>query len=329
MKRTARLFLLTLLLLAACRTEEGTGLPEKGRTPALVTLSDGSLFAVCETPRSGLAASVSTDGGKHWNTRTPEALRGLSYPCLLATDDALWLLALDGKRPAEEVPWNPSGITPGFLPKLCLLRSRDGGQTWISEGAPVLKVDLKKGERLAPGPGRGIIMADGTLVFPVQRIDPTAGRPRIPSYKNGVHTAGHASAAGVMVSEDGGASWQIRGLAKDGTTEAQVIEPCPGVLMLSMRDNAPTGRAVYTSADKGRNWDRYVADGMLSDSGCQASLPPPLPSTSWAWVSSSAPPPPAPRSTTPRSTPPSPPSCWTLRARSSPAASTAPRTRWT
>ena len=272
MRSSARLFLLTLLSLAACRAQLGTALPEKGRTPALVTCSDGSLFAVCETPSSGLAASVSADGGKHRNTTYPEALRGLSYPCLLTSGEELWLLALDGKRPAGEIPWNPSGISGAFLPELRLLHSSDGGVSWISEGAPTLQVELKEGDRLAPGPGRGISMADGTLIFPVQRIDPAAGRPGIPSYQEGVHTAGDASAAGVMVSEDGGATWQIHGWAKSGTTESQVVESSPGVLMLSMRDNAPTGRAVYVSTDKGQVWHRYVADGMLSDSGCQASL---------------------------------------------------------
>ena len=117
-------------------------------------------------------------------------------------------------------------------------------------------------------------MADRTLVFPVQRIDLAGDLQALTTYNrnNGVQTASPAAKAGVMVSEDGGITWQIRGWAKDGTTESQVAETAPGTLMLSLRDNARTGRAIYTSTDKGLTWDRFEADGMLSDPVCSGSL---------------------------------------------------------
>ncbi len=64
---------------------------------------------------------------------------------------------------------------------------------------------------LLQGPGRGITMMDGTLVFPIQFIDST----RIPN-------------AGIMFSKDRGETWKIHNPARSNTTEAQVAEVEPG-----------------------------------------------------------------------------------------------------
>lgn len=73
---------------------------------------------------------------------------------------------------------------------------------------------------LLQGPGRGITMEDGTLVFPIQYID----AKRVPN-------------AGIMYSKDRGNTWKINNYARTNTTESQVAEIEPGVLMLNMRDN--------------------------------------------------------------------------------------------
>ena len=69
-------------------------------------------------------------------------------------------------------------------------------------------------------------MSDGTLVFPTQFIDST----RIPN-------------AGIMYSKDQGKTWKMHNMARTNTTEAQVVEIEPGVLMLNMRDNRGGSRA--------------------------------------------------------------------------------------
>ena len=89
------------------------------------------------------------------------------------------------------------------------------------------------------GPGRGITMQDGTLVFPIQFIDAT----RVPN-------------AGVMYSKDRGQTWHLHNLARTNTTEAQVVEVEPGVLMLNMRDNRGGSRAVAVTKRPGQDLDR-------------------------------------------------------------------------
>ena len=96
-------------------------------------------------------------------------------------------------------------------------------------------------------------MRDGTLVFPIQYIDST----RVPN-------------AGVMYSPDHGRTWRTHRFAKSNTTESQVAEPAPGVLMLNMRDNRRTGRAVFTTRDLGRTWTEHVSSGALREPVCMA-----------------------------------------------------------
>lgn len=75
-----------------------------------------------------------------------------------------------------------------------------------------------------------------------------------------------------MYSRDRGATWQVHEYAKINTTESQVVEVSPGVLMLNMRDNRKTGRAVYVTSDFGRTWEPHPSDGQLACPVCMASI---------------------------------------------------------
>ena len=109
---------------------------------------------------------------------------------------------------------------------------------------------------LLQGPGRGITMQDGTLVFPIQFIDST----RVPN-------------AGIMYSKDRGETWKIHNYARTNTTEAQVAEVEPGVLMLNMRDNRGGSRAVSTTKDLGKTWTEHPSSRKaLQEPVCMASL---------------------------------------------------------
>ena len=107
------------------------------------------------------------------------------------------------------------------------------------------------------GPGRGITMDDGTLVVPFQHQEPEPER---------------TPAAGIMYSTDRGLTWHVHEYAKINTTESQVAEIAPGELMLNMRDNRKTGRAVYVTKDMGRTWTPHESDGQLVEPVCMASL---------------------------------------------------------
>lgn len=49
----------------------------------------------------------------------------------------------------------------------------------------------------------------------------------------------------------------MHNMARTNTTEAQVVEIEPGVLMLNMRDNRGGSRAVAITKDLGKTWTEH------------------------------------------------------------------------
>ncbi len=236
-----------------------------GFVPALVTGADGALVAVYETP-GGLRVGRSADGGRHWKSFAPEELQGLRYPCLLT--DGADILLFAASAPGAEDPLCPAGMAD---PQMRMLRSCDGGVSWTAEA---LEMEAPEGVWIVSSPGRGIALSDGTLALPIQFLDPSKDLRAMSTYNSaeGVQTASGATAGGILVSRDHGRTWKAGARAKDGTTEGALAETGEGRLMLSLRDNARTGRAIYISDDQGDSWARGIADGMLSDPVCQGSL---------------------------------------------------------
>ena len=76
-----------------------------------------------------------------------------------------------------------------------------------------------------------------------------------------------------MYSKDRGQTWHISRPARSNTTEAQVAEVSPGVLMLNMRDNRGGSRAVSTTRDLGATWVEHPSNrSALIEPVCMASL---------------------------------------------------------
>lgn len=74
-------------------------------------------------------------------------------------------------------------------------------------------------------------------------------------------------------SKDRGKTWNIHNLARTNTTEAQVVEIEPGVLMLNMRDNRGGSRAVAITEDLGKTWTEHESSRKaLQEPVCMASL---------------------------------------------------------
>ncbi|NCU04066.1 MAG: exo-alpha-sialidase, partial [Chitinophagaceae bacterium] len=112
------------------------------------------------------------------------------------------------------------------------------------------------------GPGNGIAMQNGTLVFPSQYWDETTK----PSSVGIPHSS-------IIYSNDHGKTWKSGVGAKSNTTEAQVVETTPGTLMLNMRDNRGRYRSVATTTDMGQTWTEHATSyEALPDPVCQASF---------------------------------------------------------
>jgi len=148
------------------------------------------------------------------------------------------------------------GMDLNHTAQLVLAKSDDDGKTWSAPINITSQVKDPSWYFLLQGPGRGITMSDGTLVFASQYIDST----RVPN-------------AGIIYSKDHGKTWKISTLARTNTTEAQVAEVKPGELMLNMRDNRGGSRAVATTKDMGATWTEHPSSrSALIEPVCMASL---------------------------------------------------------
>ncbi len=250
------------------------------RIPGLVTTNQGTLLGVYDVRYNNSAdlqehidigLSRSTDGGKTWEKMRipvsfgetgglPKGQNGVGDPAILVDTktNCVWIVAAWTHGIGGQRAWTASGqgMDMNHTAQLVLAKSEDDGKTWSEPMNITEQLKDSSWYFLLQGPGRGICMEDGTLVFAMQYI----GADRIPN-------------AGIMYSKDGGKTWKHHHHARTNTTEAQVAELEPGVLMLNMRDNRGGSRAVAVTEDLGDTWTEHPSSRKaLPEPVCMASL---------------------------------------------------------
>jgi len=243
-----------------------------------------------------IGVSRSVNGGETWEPMRialdmkkwgslPEKFNGVSDACI-STDEntgaiyiaglwmhgvinaeGKWVEGLTEKSEDWNHQWRNKGSQPGLGVKqtsqVLITKSVDDGKTWSE---PInLTPMLKKPEwwLLAPAPGHGITLKDGTLVFPTQGRD-ERGR----SFSN------------ITYSKDGGKTWKTSNPAHSNTTENMAVELSDGSIMLNMRDNrnstdksATNGRSVAVTTNLGETWTEHpTSRGALIEPTCMASI---------------------------------------------------------
>jgi len=291
------LLFISIVFIAAIETEEDKKFIELRkhnddgvhtyRIPGLETTNNGTLIAVYDVRRNSdvdlqedidVGMNRSTDGGKTWEPMKiiidmgewgglPNRENGVGDPSILVDRQTgtIWVAGLWTHGKPNQRAWNSSnpGMSPEETGQLLLVKSDDDGKTWSEPVNITKQVKDEKWQLFLQGPGKGISMKDGTLVFPAQFKD----EEKIP----------HAT---IIYSKDHGKTWQTGTGAKPETTEAQVIELNDGSLMLNMRYNRnnlnkseTNGRAVMVTNDLGKTWfDHPTSNSALIEPTCMASL---------------------------------------------------------
>jgi sialidase-1 len=242
-----------------------------------------------------IALTRSTDGGMTWSMMKkvldmkcygglPEKYNGVSDGCILTdanTGDVfvagLWMygvldektgkwvegLTEDSIRHAHQ--WRDKGSQPGYgVKQTCqflLAKSTDDGLNW-SEPQNLTHLKNENWWLLAPAPGRGITLDDGTLVFPTQGRDEKG-----------------TTFSNILWSRDHGKSWIVSKPAFYKSTECAVAQLSDRALMLNMRDGSNkgngliNGRRVCTTIDLGKTWKEHpTSHRILTEPTCMASL---------------------------------------------------------
>ncbi len=267
------------------------------RIPGLITTNSGALVAVYDNRYNNskdlqehidIGMSRSLDGGQSWEPMKvimdrgqwgglPEELNGVGDPCVLYDHlhNTIWVAALwlHGFSKDQMAWWvSKPGLSPQETGQFLLVKSTDDGLTWSEPVNITAQIKDPSWQLLLQGPGRGITLNDGTLVFPAQ-FKADIG---VKAIDGGQYTS-HST---IVYSRDGGQSWSIGSGAKSNTTEAQVVQLTDGRLMLNMRDDRNrkekgelNGRAVAVSADLGKTWEVHPSsNSLLPEPNCMASL---------------------------------------------------------
>lgn len=242
------------------------------RIPGLVTTKQGTLIAVYDVRYENdrdlpanidVAINRSKDGGQSWEPMKiimdmgPGANDGIGDPSILVDEQTgtIWVAALwsHGNK-----GWFGSapGLSPDETGQFVLVKSEDDGQTWSKPINITPQVKNPAWRLFFQGPGMGICLRDGTLVFPAQFKDADA----MP----------HST---LIYSKDHGQSWKAGTGAKSNTTEAQVVELNDGSIMLNMRDNRGGSRSVAVTNDLGQTWVEHATSrSALIEPVCMASI---------------------------------------------------------
>jgi sialidase-1 len=244
------------------------------RIPGIAQTDRGTLIAVYDIRYNDsrdlpgnidVGMSRSTDKGKTWEPMkiimdmgAPHENNGIGDPAILFDPvtkkiivAALW--SKGNRSIAGSLP----GLSPDTTGQFVLVSSNDDGLTWSAPYSITPQVKNPAWHLFFNGPGSGIAMQDGKLVFAAQYWNET----KVP-YST------------IIYSDDRGTTWKgkIAG-PKSNTTESQVVETTPGTLMLNMRDNRGSFRSVATTTNMGTSWTEHATSyNVLPDPVCMASI---------------------------------------------------------
>lgn len=255
------------------------------RIPGLATTNKGTLIAVYDVRYNSsvdlqedidVGMSRSTDGGQTWEPMKvimdmgewgdkPEIENGIGDPSILVDrqTNTIWVAGIWAHGHAGERNWFASkpGLTHEETSQFMLVKSEDDGVTWSQPINITTQVKDPKWHLLLQGPGKGITLEDGTLVFPAQYKDE--------------HKIPHAT---LIYSSDHGKNWHIGKGVRAETTEAQVVQLASGDIMINARndearDQKGVGRVVATTSDLGQTWTMHPSNiATLEEPTCMASL---------------------------------------------------------
>lgn len=237
------------------------------RIPALVESQRGTLLAFCEGRVSSssdhgnidLVLRRSTDGGATWlpmQVLVDDGPHACQNPAPVV-DRATGAIVLPFTK--KDASTNEGAILRKEGPPITVwvTRSEDDGATWSQPVEITSQVSRPDFLWYATGPGHATQLQDGTLLVPCDH----SLAPETDQWFSHV-----------ILSKDGGHTWQLGGTTGPKTNECTAVELADGRVYLNMRSyHGDNRRRVAFSHDGGLTWSPPQADQALIEPVCQAS----------------------------------------------------------
>lgn len=215
-----------------------------------------------------VAMTTSKDGGQTWSPLevvmdTGEGVgNGCGDPCILEDKKGrIWLQALACHfSGGTSLAKSSTGTDPKKTGQWYMTYSDDGGKSWSKKLVNATE-QVKKDEwtLILAGPGSGIVLKDGTIVFPAQ------------IWQNGAPIRSRST---ICYSEDNGKTWAFGEPLPQSSSECTIVELKDGSIMINARNEAKKNqRVVYTTKDLAKTWDEHETNcNTLQEPTCQGNL---------------------------------------------------------
>lgn len=248
------------------------------RIPFMTVTTKGTIIAGCDVRYNSsadhsfidLGYKRSTDGGQTWsepkiaiqNKRVSSQYSRVMDGTILCDPHDNKLYLLGNSFEDGDIAWTQSTTSKDPNWDVLLAVSTDDGQTF---GEPISLRSLGGAEisEWLGGVGSGIVMKNGTLVFPIQV-----------SFTDKVRQGTYNTSSGIIYSTNHGTTWQMcQSFVDAPSSECSVVE-YDGKLILNARSDGNKNRRIFYTTDMGNTWVamRELSENTSQYNGCQGHM---------------------------------------------------------